>query len=69
MQSITNVIKFTPINVVSVSVILHHQSFILNITQWSQCCEDGKNGSPTLALPLERPLAWGSEHELDRFLG
>lgn len=59
MQSTTNVIKFTFINVVSVSVTLHHQSFILNMTQWLHGHEDGKNGSPTLALPLEGPLAWG----------
>ena len=74
MQSIANVTGFTLINGVSVSVILHHQSFVLNISQWPRCLEDGKMALPHWLCPWRGDwpgvLSFtGSEHKLDRFSG
>lgn len=56
------------------SVILHHQSFVLNISQWPCCPEDGKKVIPCWPCPQREYWPWvfsftDSERELERFPG
>ena len=55
MQNIANVIGLTFIKQLSVSVILHHQSFVLNISQCPGSCKDGKMALPHWLCPWRGP--------------
>ena len=71
MQNIANVIGLTFIKQLSVSVILHHQSFVLNISQCPGSCKDGKMALPHWLCPWRGPglETWASQVQNMNFIG